>query len=1126
MMYTLGLDIGIASVGWALLAEDHIIDLGVRTFDKAETAKEGESLNLARRMARLMRRRLDHRKWRLKKLARVLKRYGLIADVRFFSCENPYVNREKNLWQLRVEGLNRRLAPEEWARVIYHVVKHRGFHWISKAEEKAAGADSKGEGGKVKQGLAGTRKLMEEKGYRSPAEMLLREIGQNNLTAFRNKRGEYTKALSRVLLGEELKALFEAQRRYSNPHADAALETEILGSGDKKSGVFWQQKPALSGENLLKMLGKCTFEKDEYRAPKASFTVERHVWLTRLNSLRIVADGKVRPLNTAEREIAFPLPYGQASDLTYKQLRAGFAKAGLLGKNGFIFAGLSYPSERQKLEGKIKDPEAATLVKLPGWQALRKQLESAGLKTEWEGMAGAAQAGRPQQLDEIARVLSVYKEGEEIDRELRKLSLSGGEKMLEALSELSFDKFSNLSLKALYKIVPFMEQGKRYDEACVSAGYHHSQLHKPGDNEKEKYLPPFYDAERGDKGQMVFRDEADIPRNPVVLRALNQARKVVNAIVRHHGSPLAVHIEMARDLSRSLDDRNKIKKEQDEFRVRNERDKAEFAQQFNIVGQVKGRDFEKWRLYREQNGKCAYSLESIDIARLLHHGYVEVDHALPWSRSFDDSKNNKVLVFKHENQAKGNRTPHEYLTSFPGGEEGERWRGFVAFVEGNKNYRQAKYSRLLRKGFDVKNAEEFRERNLNDTRYICRFFKNYVERYLKLESREDGSTAQRCVVLSGQMTAFLRARWGLLKIRAESDRHHALDAVVVGACSHAMVKRLSDYSRRKELEQVRQEFVDADTGEIVDPARFARLHHDFLEPWPHFHRELEIRLKMDDMGKLREEMERLATYSVEELDALRPLFVSRAPQRRTGGAAHKDTIYGQPKSLKAKGSVTQKVALSALSLKDMDKLIDPHRNERLYAAIRKRLEEHGGQGDKAFPSGTEFRKPDKNGNLIGPIVRTVTMVVDKLSGIPVRGGIAKNDAMLRVDVFSKVGRFYLVPIYVHHRVKGLPDRAIIAYKGEEEWDLMDESFAWCFSLYPNDLVYIETKKETFFGYYDTTDRSTGAISIWEHDRNQAIGKDGLIRSIGVKTALKLEKFDVDVLGNFYPSRPEPRRGLA
>lgn len=718
--------------------------------------------------------------------------------------------------------------------------------------------------------------------------------------------------------------------------------------------------------------------------------------------------------------------------------------------------------------------------------------------------------------------MSVYKDDDEVVAELRKLALPGGEKLVAALSEVSFDKFSNLSLKALRNIVHFMEQGQRYDEACVSAGYHHSQLYEVGAGE-HKFLPPLYSG-RDQQGRMKFSEEADIPRNPVVLRALNQARKVVNAVIRRYGTPTAIHIEMARDLSRPLDERNKIKKEQETYHDQNEKLKSRFFEEMGVS--PNGRDFEKWRLYHEQGGKCAYSLQPLNLHRLTESGYVEVDHALPYSRSFDDSKNNKVLALTKENRDKGNRTPYEYLTRFEGGEDGERWRGFVAFVEGNKSYRQAKRSRLLKKGFDAKDAKDFRERNLSDTRYICRFFKNYIERYLKLAPSADGSTVQRCVVLSGSMTAFLRARWGILKIRAESDRHHALDAAVIAACSHGMVKRLADYSRKKELEQVRQGFVDIETGEVLDIAALHKLENNFPKPWSHFHHELEARLKMDDVEKLRSEVERLGTYSAEELKTLRPLFVSRAPQRRNSGAAHKDTIYGQPERLRPQGGVTQKVALSALSLKDLDNLIDPHRNERLYAAIRKRLEEHGGKGDKAFPAGTEFRKPDKDGNLTGPIVRTVTTVIDKLSGIPIRGGITKNDTMLRVDVFTKAGKFYLVPVYVHHRVAGLPNRAIVQGKDEEEWTLIDESFDWCFSLHPNDLVRITQKKETFFGYYASTHRGTGAINIWAHDRNQTVGKDGSIEGIGVKTALKLEKFEVDVLGNIYPARPELRRGLA
>jgi len=1114
---TFGLDIGIASVGWAVLGENRIIDLGVRCFDKAETAKEGESLNLARRMARLLRRRLRRRAWRLTKLARLLKREGLIADANLFKNKiekNTPV--PKSSWQLRVDALDRKLNAEEWARVIYHLCKHRGFHWISRAEEKAAESDSKGESGKVKQGLAGTKKLMQEKNYRTAAEMVLAEFPE----AQRNKQGDYSKALSRILLGDELKTLFEHQRKLDSPFATEKLEAAILGNGDRKSGLFWAQNPALAGSDLLKMLGYCTFEKTEYRAPKASFTAERHVWLTRLNNLRIVVDGTTRPLNEAERRIALLMPYQQAGDFTYKQLRTALTKAGFLPES-FRYTGLSYASG-QKAGEKTKDPESAALVKFPAWQELRKTLEKKELASEWQKISTDALDGKPQLLDQIAWVLSVYKDDDEVKAELSKLNLPNAEKMIDALLDIRFDKFSNLSLKALCKIVPLMEQGQRYDEAIANIPEygHHSQLHKVGAGE-HKYLPPFY-KERDKTGRMVFNDDMDIPRNPVVLRALNQARKVVNALIKKYDSPHEVHIEMARDLSRPLDERREVEKLQKEFRDNNEKGKAQFAQDFNIVGAVKGKEFEKYQLYREQQGKCAYSIEPMDIHRLFEQGYVEIDHALPYSRSFDDSKNNRVLVLAKENRDKGNRTPFEYLG---GKDNSEPWRQFVAFVEGNKAYRLAKRSRLLRKDFGDKEAKEFRERNLNDTRYICKFFKNYVEQYLQLH---EDSEAKRCVVLSGQMTSFLRARWGLVKVRGDSDRHHALDAAVVAACSHGMVKRLSDYSRRKELEQVREGFVDVDTGEIVNPAMFQQVQEHFPNPWPHFRDEVKLRLSMDDPALLRSEMEKFGTYTPEALQALHPLFVSRAPQRRNSGAAHKDTIYAQPKRLVAQGGVTQKVALTSLTLKDLDKLIDPHRNDKLYTAIRARLEQHGGKGDKAFPSSNPLRKPDSEGNPTGPIVRGVTMVIDKLSGIPIRGGIAKNDSMVRVDVFTKANKFHLVPVYVHHTVaKALPNRAVVAFKDEDEWTLIDDSFDFCFSLHPNDLVQVQQKgKAGMIGYYSSCHRGTGNINLWAHDRNLQVGKDGMIEGIGVKTALSLEKFNVDVLGNRYPAPPEKRRDLA
>lgn len=1119
--YTIGLDIGIASVGWCVLGETHIIDLGVRAFDKAETAKEGESLNLARRSARLMRRRLFRRAWRLKKLARLLKSEGLIADAKAFQPEHAFTH---PLWQLRVDGLDRRLNDEEWARVIYHLCKHRGFHWISRAEAKQAEGDNKSEGGKVKQGLAGTAKLMAEKGYRSAAEMVLGEFPE----AQRNKQGEYTKALARELLAKELALLFKKQREFGNPHASISLQTDILGNGDKRTGLFWRQNPALAGADLLKMLGTCTFEKGEYRAPKASFTAERHVWLTRLNNLRIVTDGVTRQLTEQERQLCLPLPYQQAGDLTYRQLGTALSRAGLLEAGSFKFIGLAYPTETQKAEGKAKDPESATLVKIPAWQELRQTLTKAGLDDEWKKLSGDALCGQPEIFDQIARVLSVYKDDNEVRTELGKLSLPNREALIDALLNIRFEKFHALSLKALRAIVPHMEKGLRYDEACVEAGYHHSQLFSSTDG-KELYLPPFYEQSRGHKrgeeGKMFFSKRLDeeitggIPRNPVVLRSLNQARKVVNAIIRKQkGSPVAVHIEMARDLSRPLkghwnsqgkyiEGRQDIQREQLEYQKRNDDNWQEFKKHAANCGlhepadrERHGREFTKWSLYREQFGKCAYSLEALDLNRLLEAGYVEIDHALPYSRSFDDSKNNKVLVLTRENRDKGNRTPYEYLG---GADNSERWQRYVAFVEANKAYRLAKRTRLLRKDFGEKEAEEFKARNLNDTRYICRFFKNYVERYLKLA---DGRHDKQCVVLSGQLTGFLRARWGLLKIRSDSDRHHALDAAVVAACSRSMVQRLSNYSRTRELEHVRDGFANIQTGDIVNPAMHRQLHEHFPDPWPHFRNELKARLEIDSPEQLCKELSVLGSYSEEELVALKPLFVSRAVQRRGSGAIHEETIRSSKRIANNQSHV--RVSLQKLKLASLSNIVgagDP-RNASLIDLLQKRLIEFNDDGKRAFAE--PIFKPSRDGD--GPQVKTVKLISTQKGGMKVRGGVAELGDMLHVDVFRDGKRILIEPAYTAH------------YSARIAPSSIPDSAEFLFSLTKNDLVAVTLGDITYQGYFVMYE-SDGRLTLRAHDQPKP-DKDYFRKSVA--SAKRIQKFHVDTLGNIYPAPPEKRRGLA
>lgn len=1069
--YRLGLDIGVASVGAALLADDHIVALHVRTFDKAETAKEGESLNKIRRDSRLTRRRIRRRAFRLTRLRRVFHRFDLI--------ESPEIENLNLIgaspWVLRAKALDGKLKPNELAFALYHLVKHRGFQSNRKSEVKE---DEKA--GQMLSGVSKNQALLQEKGYRTIGEMVATDEAFTR--AKRNKGGDYSHTFARADLYQEVEKIFANQAGFGNTFATDELKEQVLK-------ILMARRPALSGEDLLKMVGYCTFETEEYRAPKACYTTERFIWLSKLNNLRVLQLGSSRALTDDERELVKEMPFEQTK-VTYKQLRK---KLNL--DETAKFNGVRYFSKNGK------DPEATDFFVAKHYHALRKAYKSHGLEDQWK-----KDSQTPEKLDAMAYAQTVYK----VDDEARDYLQENGieDKVVEAILEVSFSEFIRLSLKALHKILPFMEQGQRYDEAVVSAGYaHHSQIQS---TEKTNTIPPL------NKENFT---------NPVVFRAINQTRKLVNAIVKEYGFPMSVHIELARDLNKSFDERRKIEKEQKENQLNRQKDIEEFENRFGV--QANGLNLAKMRLYREQDGKCAYSLKPIDMNRLCETGYVEVDHALPYSRSFDNSFTNKVLVLTAENRNKGNRTPFEYLG---GVNNDQAWQNYQAWVQATiKNPR--KVQKLLRQDFDENKAQEFRERNLNDTRYAGRVMKNLIEAHLKLN---DESTSQKCVVVAGQLTAYLRGRWGLSKVRADGDKHHALDAAVVAACSHSMVKRLSDYSRKNELEQVKRDFIDPETGEILDIQAVRQLEDQFPQPWAEFRKELLGRLSDNP----KEELSGLRYYTAERLENIQPIRVSRMPTRRSLGSAHQETIRSA-KYLED-GISLVKTPLTKLKLKDLDKIYrhDDPRNIPLVNAIRERLERFDDKGDKAFAQ--PLYKPSKaNGfnaeqekleDYLGapaPQIRSVKIQDKQMSGIHIRGGIANNGDMIRVDIFNKDGKYFSVPIYAHQAVKGeLPNHAIVAHKAEDEWIEMNELYDFLFSVYPNDWLKISFKsKENKEGYYSGINRRTGSIDLWTHDRNQTVGKKGVFESLGIKTAKSVEKYHVDLLGRLYKVQHEDRQPI-
>lgn len=1056
--YILGLDIGIASVGWAMVEIDEeenpirLIDLGVRIFERAEVPKTGDSLAMARRLARSVRRLTRRRAHRLLRARRLLKREGVLQAADF--DENGLVKSLPNTpWQLRAAALDRKLTPLEWSAVLLHLIKHRGY--LSQRKNEGETADK--ELGALLKGVADNAHTLQTGDFRTPAELALNKFEKES-GHIRNQRGDYSHTFSRKDLQAELNLLFEKQKEFSNPHVSDGLKEGI-------ETLLMTQRPALSGDAVQKMLGHCTFEPAEPKAAKNTYTAERFIWLTKLNNLRILEQGSERPLTDTERTTLMDEPY-RKSKLTYAQARK------LLGLDDTaFFKGLRYGKD---------NAEASTLMEMKAYHAISRALEKEGLKDKKSPLNLSTEL-----QDEIGTAFSLFKTDEDITGRLKDRVQP---EILEALlKHISFDKFVQISLKALRRIVPLMEQGKRYDEACAEIyGDHYGKK-----NAEEKiYLPPI---------------PADEIRNPVVLRALSQARKVINGVVRRYGSPARIHIETAREVGKSFKDRKEIEKRQEENRKDREKAAAKFREYFpNFVGEPKSKDILKLRLYEQQHGKCLYSGKEINLGRLNEKGYVEIDHALPFSRTWDDSFNNKVLVLGSENQNKGNQTPYEY---FNGKDNSREWQEFKARVETSR-FPRSKKQRILLQKFD---EDGFKERNLNDTRYVNRFLCQFIADHMLLT----GKGKRRIFASNGQITNLLRGFWGLRKVRAENDRHHALDAVVVACSTVAMQQKIIRFVRYKEMNAFDGKTIDKETGEVLHQ----KTH--FPQPWEFFAQEVMIRVFGKPDGKPEFEEadtpEKLRTLLAEKLSSrpeaiheyVTPLFVSRAPNRKMSGQGHMETV----KSAKRldEGVSVLRVPLTQLKLKDLEKMVNREREPKLYEALKARLEAHKDDPAKAFAE--PFYKYDKAGNRTQQ-VKAVRIEQVQKTGVWVRNhnGIADNATMVRVDVFEKGGKYYLVPIYSWQVAKGiLPDRAVVQGKDEEDWTVMDDSFEFKFVLYANDLIKVQLKKDSFFGYFIGLDRATGQISLRHHDLDKSKGKDGIYR-IGVKTALSFQKYQIDELG--------------
>ena len=753
--YTLGLDIGSKSIGWALLTDGKkpsIAAIGVRVFPEGvdrDTKGAEKSKNATRREARGTRRIHKRRNLRRDELAKRLREAGLLPN----DEQELQELLKKDPYQLRARGLDEKLELCEFGRVLFHINQRRGF----KSNRKTGRAK---EDGKVAKAAGELQQKINEAACRTLGEYFASLNPEENRI-----REQYT---FRQMYEKEFDRLWEKQAEFY-----PEIFTENLRNKIRNEIIFYQ-RPLKPTDDLI---GDCDLEKGEKRCPRGDWYARRFRLLQDINNLKICSpEGNENALKDQQKATILGELLNK-KEVSFSSLRK---KLGLL--ETYEFNAEYEVNDKGKKNDKLKGDE---------FNASMRNKKVFGPKV-WDAMKEAEKIklnGWLVELDDdelIEKLVGEYGLTDEQREAVLKISLPQG--------------YMRFSRKAIHKLFPLMESGKRTDEAL------------------DKIYP-----DRIKREEWGTKDKLDLPedlRNPIVNKALFEVRKVVNAIVREYGKSKQIKIEMARDVQGSIKQRKQIHWKMFENKKENKRVRQRLIE--DIKKNPTRDDIIRYNLWEECGHTCVYTGKHISQAALFGpNPEFQVEHILPYDRSLDDSYMNKTLCDVHENiHVKKGQTPYEAYSA-----DAEKYEQILQRVN-NSTMPYWKRRKFWQKEIET---DKIIERELNDTRYICREAVRYLRQVCK------NVTGTR-----GKITGELQYQWGLIKDR-DDHRHHAIDAAVVAVTEQRHLRELGR------------------TKYSVEGIKFS-------PPWQHF----------------REEVE----------EKVRHINVSHRASRKVSGALHEETSYG------------------------------------------------------------------------------------------------------------------------------------------------------------------------------------------------------------------------------------------
>ncbi|MFA6890141.1 MAG: type II CRISPR RNA-guided endonuclease Cas9, partial [Bacilli bacterium] len=775
--YVLGLDLGIASIGWSLMIKDEtgqltrIENLGIRIFSPLEDGKSGKLANEIRRTKRGQRRLRRRKHLRLQDTknlfsSSLLPDFEKFEKIDFKSYLNPY--------EIKIKGLTEPLTKEELSIALYHYMKYRGFKSNRKVEDK------KNDGVLIKQFEDVENQLKENNAtitqllYKQFLEARAPERRIHNVDnagslynkkeqtkSIRNKDDKYNFSATRDMYLKEINLLLDHQiscglinTSFKEQYLQIFNRQRSFSMGPGKGSPY----AAPEGMSLIsKMIGVCTFDQLP-RAPKASFSSESFVLLSFLNNLQFKEKQESNYRGLTEKEIQSIYNFAlKTSALTYKNI-FNTINIPVYRIKGLEFSKKQYVSilKAYKKKNKINTPSlneeqyenfqqdvknelfSSKIVSLSHYHSERKILEKYAKEHSSSEEEINTFIQDTSNFDIINEILLQFKVDQEIINACLKKGISNH--VAQAIITLpSIDKTINLSIDLCKKLIPHLLENQGYDKAMDLVGHNHSNINSS--IEKTSYLP--------DINECVEKMNESLT-NVNVRHTLVEMRKLINEIIKNYGYIHEIHIEFARELAKNFQDRLDIKNQQLENQTDNIHLKLELINKyphfFHSLNNIKGETLLKYKLYREQNYKCAYSNRPISENELFDSSATQIDHIMPYSRTFENRSFNKVLVFTSYNQVKKNRLPYEAFKD-------EKWQKILDFLNDPAVRISAKKKEIiLLKEID---DNEWLERNLYDTKYMSVLAKKIIDAFLKPE---------KCRAITGAITSKIKYSYGLTNL--------------------------------------------------------------------------------------------------------------------------------------------------------------------------------------------------------------------------------------------------------------------------------------------------------------------------------------------------------------------------